>query len=97
MTKARSQQSRGIDNSPALRELLFSVPGMSGSDMARQMDGIERMSRAAQPGQGGKRPEDMSPEELHAALWQVLTFRDNVVRAIETTVSESALLQRTFA
>ena len=55
--------------------------------MARQMDGIERMSRAAETGQGGKRPEDMTPEELHAELWQILTFRDNVMRAIETTVS----------
>lgn len=54
--------------------------------MARQMEGIEQMSRAAQTGQG-KRPEDMTPEELHAVLWQILTFRDNVMRVIETTVS----------
>lgn len=66
--------------------MLFSIPGAGGSDMARQMDGVERLSRAGQPGSGGKRPEDMSPEELHDALWQILVFRDNVMRTIETTV-----------
>ena len=25
---------------------------------------------------GGKKPEDMSPQELHAVLWAVLTWRD---------------------
>lgn len=39
------------------------------------MDGIERIR--AGPAQGGKRPEDMSPQELHAVLWQVLSFRDS--------------------
>ena len=39
------------------------------------MDSIERIR--AEPASGGKRPEDMSPQELHAVLWQVLTFRDS--------------------
>lgn len=43
--------------------------------MSREMDGIERIR--AGPAQGGKRPEDMSPQELHAVLWQVLSFRDS--------------------
>jgi hypothetical protein len=33
----------------------------------------------AGPAAGGKNPEDMSPQELHAVLWQVLTFRDSGV------------------
>lgn len=67
--------------------MFFAIPGVGGSDLSRQMDGVERLSRAAEPGQGGKRPEDMTPEELHAVLWQILTFRDNIMRVIETTVS----------
>jgi hypothetical protein len=43
--------------------------------MTREMEGIERIR--AGPGQGGKKPEEMSPQELHAVLWQVLTFRDS--------------------
>lgn len=44
--------------------------------MNRDLDSIERM-RAGGTGAGGKRPEDMSPQELHSMLWQVLTFRDS--------------------
>jgi hypothetical protein len=39
------------------------------------MDGVESI-RAGQS-MGGKRPEDMSPQELHATLWQILKFRDS--------------------
>jgi hypothetical protein len=42
--------------------------------MARDMDSIEQIR--AGPAAGGKNPEQMSPQELHAVLWQVLTFRD---------------------
>jgi hypothetical protein len=73
--------------------MLSSIPGVSGSDMGRQMDNVERLSRAGQPGGGGKRPEDMSPEELHATLWEILVFRDNVMRAIEATVRKRTFFQ----
>ena len=43
------------------------------------MEGIERIRNA--PAQGGKPPEQMSPQELHAVLWQVLSFRDSGVFA----------------
>lgn len=43
--------------------------------MSRELDGVERIR--AGPAAGGKRPEDMSPQELHAVLWEVLTFRDS--------------------
>ena len=46
--------------------------------MTREMEGIERIR--AGPSQGGKKPEEMSPQELHAVLWQVLSFRDSVVK-----------------
>lgn len=80
LKKARAKslsQSRGgpgSNSSPedALKGLLFSLPGGGGSDMSRDLESIERMRDG-----GGKRPEDMSPQELHAALWKILTFRDS--------------------
>ena len=43
--------------------------------MSRDMEGLERIR--AGPASGGKRPEEMSPQELHAVLWQILTIRDS--------------------
>jgi hypothetical protein len=54
---------------------LFSIPGGAGSEFSRDLDNMERIR--AGPAAGGKNPEDMSPQELHAVLWQVLTFRDS--------------------
>ena len=45
--------------------------------MSRDLDSIERMRDGAAGRGGGKRPEDMSPQELHSALWKILTFRDS--------------------
>jgi hypothetical protein len=44
------------------------------------MEGIERMRDA--PAYGGKPPEQMSPQELHSVLWQVLSFRDSGTVAV---------------
>lgn len=87
--KSRSQTRSGPGSGPAdpadvLRDLLFALPGGSGSEMSRDLDNINRIR--AGPAQGGKRPEDMSPQELHGVLWQVLTFRDSVVKKITQTI-----------
>ncbi|KAG6843354.1 hypothetical protein H0H87_005519 [Tephrocybe sp. NHM501043] len=77
--KARSaatSSARGKSEGDVLRDLLFSIPGMGGGgEISREMDAVERIR--AGPQAGGKRPEDMTPQELHAVLWQVLTFRDS--------------------
>ena len=83
LAKARSKsmsQTRGpggpaISPTDALRDILSSVPGGAGSEFSRDLDNIERIR--AGPAAGGKKPEEMSPQELHAVLWQVLTFRDS--------------------
>jgi hypothetical protein len=46
------------------------------------MEGIERIRDA--PTHGGKPPEQMSPQELHAVLWQVLSFRDSGLSVLVT-------------
>jgi Heterokaryon incompatibility protein Het-C len=84
----RSRGAPGSSGNPgdALRELLFKIPGNGGGDMSREMDGIERIQ--TDPSQGGKKPEDMTPQELHAILWQVLSFRDSVVKNISNTIEK---------
>ena len=71
--------STGRSPADILRDLLFKLPGGSGAEITRDMEGIERIRNA--PAQGGKPPEQMSPQELHAVLWQVLSFRDSGVFA----------------
>lgn len=65
----------------ALRSLFSSIPG-GGGEMTREMETVERIRASGAAGQvpgaqPGKRPEDMSPQELHAVLWSVLTWRDS--------------------
>jgi hypothetical protein len=91
MDNARSRSrggpgSAGSNPGDVLRDLLFKLPGGTGGEMTREMDGIERIR--AGPSQGGKRPEDMNPQEIHAVLWQVLSFRDSVVKKIEKTIEK---------
>ena len=72
--RAKSSATRGVDPADTLRDLLFKLPG-GGSETARELDSIERIR--AGPTQGGKPPDQLSPQEMHAVLWQVLTFRDS--------------------
>ena len=64
-----------------IKDLLMKIPdtsdsGMSSQEMQRGMDDCERIRAGAAPEAAGKKPEEMSPQELHAVLWRVLTFRD---------------------
>ncbi|KAI6129492.1 heterokaryon incompatibility protein Het-C-domain-containing protein [Pisolithus croceorrhizus] len=94
---ARSK-SRSSGKSPfnTLRDLFISIPGGSGSEMAREIEGVERIR--AGPAQGGKRPEEMSPQEIHSTLWQVLSFKDSVMKKISTIIEKipglSALVEK---
>jgi hypothetical protein len=58
-----------------LRDAFLKLPGGSGDKMGRDMEGIERMRAGIE--RGNRRPEDMSPQEVHSVLWQVLSFRDS--------------------
>ncbi|KAH9006387.1 heterokaryon incompatibility protein HET-C [Lactarius hatsudake] len=87
MDSARSRSvSAGRSPTDTLRDLLFKLPGGSGTEITRDMEGIERIRDA--PAQGGKPPDQMSPQELHAVLWQVLSFRDSVAKKIEMTIEK---------
>ncbi|TFK49110.1 Het-C-domain-containing protein [Heliocybe sulcata] len=84
--KSRSMGG-GTSPSDVLRDMLFKLPGGGGGEMSREMESVERI-RAGPSQPGSKRPEDMSPQEIHAVLWQVLTFRDSVVKKIEKTIEK---------
>ncbi|KAJ8076424.1 hypothetical protein PM082_000847 [Marasmius tenuissimus] len=86
--KSRSGPGGGGDPSSVLRDLFFNLPGGEGNSMSRDMEGIERIRAQGQGTGGGKKPEEMSPQELHAVLWQVLSFRDGVVKKIEKTIEK---------
>lgn len=73
LSNARAKSADGT--SAVLHQLIRSIPGSSGSDLSRDVDRMDQIR--AGPEAGGKRPEEMSPQELHAVLWQVLSFRDS--------------------
>ena len=76
MDSARSRSmSGGPSQADTIRDLLFKLPGGEGSEISRDMEGIERIRDA--PAYGGKPPGEMSPQELHSVLWQVLVFKDS--------------------
>ncbi|GAA6002538.1 hypothetical protein JCM10207_001169 [Rhodosporidiobolus poonsookiae] len=73
----------GSSTSDTLRKMLFDIPGQS-DGLSRDMNDIEDIRSRASAGQ----LDNMSPQELHATLWKVLTFRDNVVKSIENTIEK---------
>ncbi|KIR24943.1 heterokaryon incompatibility protein HET-C [Cryptococcus deuterogattii LA55] len=83
MTNARSISEGQSNSADTLRQLFFSIPGGEGDSMTRDMEGIQNM-RAGQP--GGVDPSTMSPQELHQTIWQILSFRDSVMKKIENTI-----------
>jgi hypothetical protein len=78
--QARSAPRDGTADN--LRDLLFQIPGGDGQQLSREMDGVSDLSRST------KDPMNMSPQELHATLWRILSFRDNVAKAIERGIEK---------
>lgn len=64
------------------------LPDGQGNSLSRDMDDIQAM-RANGPNQD---PSTMSPQELHATLWKILSFRDSVMKRIESTLDKVPLL-----
>ncbi|GAA5835537.1 hypothetical protein JCM11251_002958 [Rhodosporidiobolus azoricus] len=86
MDGARST-ARSVDGKSAsdtLRKLLFDLPGSSGSNLSREMGDVEDIRSRASNGQ----LDNLSPQEMHATLFKILTFRDNVVKGIESTIEK---------
>ncbi|KAF8328217.1 uncharacterized protein EI90DRAFT_2926740 [Cantharellus anzutake] len=77
-------QSRSTGGGSELRSLMNQIPGIGSTDLGRQMNDVERLGA----GDAGKKPEEMSPEELYSTLWQILKFRDSVMKTIEQTIEK---------
>ncbi|KAI9638574.1 putative heterokaryon incompatibility protein HET-C [Dioszegia hungarica] len=58
------------------------LPGNEGDSLTRDMNDIQNMRSAP----GGMDPQQMSPQELHAQIWKVLTFRDAVMKRIDNFI-----------
>ncbi|GAA5870617.1 hypothetical protein JCM3774_001704 [Rhodotorula dairenensis] len=86
MDGARSTDRGMADSttSTVLRSLLGDLPGSSGTELSRDMGSIEDIRSRAANGQ----MDNMSPQELHATMWKVLSFRDNVCKGIESTIEK---------
>lgn len=85
LTKSIEQAKRdpSAGSSRTLTSLLFDLPGASDDgQLSRSMGDVEQIRQRA--GAGGI--ENMSPQELHATLWQILEFRDGVMKKIENTL-----------
>ena len=72
--------SRGPGDNPQstfslLQDLVSTIPSGGGSDMRSDLQEMERL-RAEGGSMNGKPPEELSPQELHAKLWAILTLRD---------------------
>ncbi|KAG0142536.1 hypothetical protein CROQUDRAFT_662406 [Cronartium quercuum f. sp. fusiforme G11] len=90
LSKAMSTARSGPGADPtgdALRSMLFQIPSGGGNGLSREMDDLSEIRRRAAPGSGFD-PSQMSPQELHATLWKVLKFRDNVCKSIERTIEK---------
>lgn len=83
MANARSISDGQANSGETLRQLFFNLPGGDANELSREMDDVQNM-RAGQP--GGVDPSTMSPQELHSILWQVLAFRDSVMKKIEASL-----------
>ncbi|KAH8103109.1 heterokaryon incompatibility protein Het-C-domain-containing protein [Cristinia sonorae] len=94
ITKAKEKSKNDGGSSAILRSLLSKIPTGEGKEIEREMESVERIRDA--PSQGGKRPEDMSPQELHAVLWQVLSFRDRVAKKISKIIDAIPGLRSTL-
>jgi len=62
-------------NFSLLQDLVSAIPSGGGSDMKSDLQEMERL-RAEGGTMNGKPPEELSPQELHAQLWAILTLRD---------------------
>jgi len=89
MANARSVSEGQSNSSSTLRQLFFDLPGGDGEALTRDMDGIQGM-RAGQP--GGLDPSMMSPQELHANIWKILSFRDSVMKRIEVSCAQNRFI-----
>lgn len=63
---------------------LFKLPTSNNSELSRELDDVEGIRSRAANGQS----VDLSPQELHKVLFQVLTFRDNICKSIESTIEK---------
>lgn len=77
--KSRSAGESDTASISGLISIFKMLPGNEGDSLTRDMNDIQNM----RSGPGSTDPSQMSPQELHAQIWKVLTFRDQVMKRID--------------
>lgn len=77
-----ARSAPGDSTADGLRNLFGQLPGGAGGQMSRDMDGMRAATNNNKP------PDQMSPQELYATCWQVLTWRDGIMKSIERTIEK---------
>jgi len=70
-----------------LSDLLSSIPSGGGSDMKGDVAQLERI-RADNASGAAKPADQLSPQEMHAQLWAILSLRDRIVKKIDHTIEK---------
>lgn len=78
--KVSTGGTRGPGDNPQstfslLQDLASAIPSGGESDVKSDLQEMEKI-RAEGGSMNGKPPEELSPQELHAKLWAILTIRD---------------------
>ncbi|WOO81062.1 uncharacterized protein LOC62_03G004590 [Vanrija pseudolonga] len=64
-----------------LRTMFFDLPGSDGQELNAEMERVQNRAAGAQSG-----AEQLSPQDLYKVLWQILSFRDSVMKSVERTI-----------
>lgn len=66
--------------------MFFDLPGTDGQELNAEMERVQNRAAGAQSA-----AEQMSPQDLYKVLWQILSFRDSVMKSVEVSYhSDSA-------
>lgn len=93
-----SDINRAIDNAKAhggassfetMRGLVSQIPGSSGSEITRDMNGMRDIQQRA-----AANPSSLTPQDVYKNLWQILIFRDKIMMTLEKIPGLSWLMAK---
>lgn len=70
-----------------LTDLFTSIPGGGGSEMKSDLAQMNKIRSDTVSG-ATKPPDQLSPQEMHAQLWAILSLRDRIVKKISHTIEK---------
>ncbi|TXT13760.1 hypothetical protein VHUM_01127 [Vanrija humicola] len=83
ISHARSVEDAQSVSAGRLRTMFFDLPGTDGQQLNKEMEDVQMRVAGVQQGGGA---DQLSPQELYKVLWQILSFRDSVMKSVENTI-----------